>query len=413
MICDCKFADAEFLTDFLIGKSLTNIMDYFFFSISEKALYLYHITAVFIWLYGYRYGFFSMLFKFTHPTGLTEAILAKIYGVVTHAISRGAIIFLAITIILYLFHKHRLSHTTMNVILIGITVIDIWSFSMPLVMTYDLKNIKDKEMLLRPLEDDRGLWRGMVAGSCLIENAGLWYRFHDIQGYDPLIPKRYIEYINRSQQLPPDNKVVNMHYIQNWENPLIDLLNLKYVVHCDSGRIVKRKNVTPRAFIVHKMVQKNEENILDYMMGPEFNPLEVVVYGPKVNIPAFESNENGPVQTYEFCLIDSYSHDSIIISADLSEPGFLILSEINYPGWHVFVDDEKETILTGNYLFRTVPLQAGSHTVRFEYRPVSFRWGLRLSLLTLFFILVYLMIDARIRMKRKWDFNYVEKSPSH
>ncbi|MBW1803127.1 MAG: YfhO family protein [Deltaproteobacteria bacterium] len=96
------------------------------------------------------------------------------------------------------------------------------------------------------------------------------------------------------------------------------------------------------------------------------------------------------------------------MSADLSEPGYLILSEINYPGWQVFVDDQKGTILTGNYLFRTVPLQAGSHMVRFEYRPAGFIWGLRISLGTLIFILLVLMIDALMGMKREKDYDDIE-----
>jgi len=182
--------------------------------------------------------------------------------------------------------------------LLCIAVIDIWSFSLPLVMTYDLNKIEDKAVLLRPLKDDSGLWRAMVRGGCVIENAGLWYRFQDIQGYDPLIPKRYVEYINRSQKLPPDNKVVNMHYIQDWENPLIDLLNLKYVIDCDAARIVKRKNIIPRAYIVHRMVRKNEEDILDFMMGPEFNPFEMVVYDRKADIPPLGPKGNRSAQSY-------------------------------------------------------------------------------------------------------------------
>ena len=50
-------------------------------------------------------------------------------------------------------------------------------------------------------------------------------------------------------------------------------------------------------------------------------------------------------------------------------PGILVLSEAWFPGWVATVDDAPAEILRADYVLRGVALAAGSHRVRFEYRP--------------------------------------------
>jgi len=50
-------------------------------------------------------------------------------------------------------------------------------------------------------------------------------------------------------------------------------------------------------------------------------------------------------------------------------PGLLVLSEVNYPGWQVFVDGEASERKTVDGVFRSVMLTSGSHTVQWVYRP--------------------------------------------
>lgn len=63
------------------------------------------------------------------------------------------------------------------------------------------------------------------------------------------------------------------------------------------------------------------------------------------------------------------THNSVILQVVLDQPGWLILADTDYPGWHAFSDDGALPIVRVNYLFRAVQLSAGAHTVRFEYQP--------------------------------------------
>ena len=69
----------------------------------------------------------------------------------------------------------------------------------------------------------------------------------------------------------------------------------------------------------------------------------------------------------------------VVIEADASEPGMLVLTDTFYPGWVARVDGEPREILRANYLFRAVSLEAGRHRVVFRYQPWSFRLGVALT----------------------------------
>jgi uncharacterized membrane protein YfhO len=57
-------------------------------------------------------------------------------------------------------------------------------------------------------------------------------------------------------------------------------------------------------------------------------------------------------------------------------PGRLVLAEIAAPGWQVRVDGKPARIETEESILRAVSLEAGEHTVRFDYRPVSVLAGM-------------------------------------
>ena len=76
--------------------------------------------------------------------------------------------------------------------------------------------------------------------------------------------------------------------------------------------------------------------------------------------------------------LDRYNLHSVEISAESPEPGWLILSDLFYPGWEATLDGKPVPIFSGNYLFRAVEFPAGKHQVRFQYRPGSFLVGVGL-----------------------------------
>jgi hypothetical protein len=383
----------------LAGMGLDYLSDSDLFSGTNRMIVLCGLSFVMIlavWVYIHPYSFSYLLFKYTEPTGLIGSQAGKVYAIVTSAILRTCGISLVIVFLLSLYRRGLPSYVTTGSLLILISVADLGSFAFPLIRTVDLDPAPSQLRLISQLKSDRDVYRAVVKNGCFLENAGLWYRFQDIQGYDPLILKRYVQYINRSQDIPPDNKVVNMHYIADLDNPLINMLNLKYTVDCGSNRIIKRNGYVPRAHIVHRAVNKDDKEVLEYMMGNDFDPLTMVVLTGQSKAPKI-TTQDVRVDPKDTCKILSYDYDEIVVDAKLDTSGFLVMSEINYPGWEIFVNGVKQTPLTGNYLFRIVPLNAGRYNVRFVFNPFSFKAGRIVSTVSLLMILITLFVFGRSR----------------
>lgn len=314
--------------------------------------------------------------------------------VVSHTLLVSCSIFLAALILLYLHHRKSVSSSMFAAAFICLAMLDLGSFSFPMIRGFDLQRLLKKGETLAPLVDSSRISRSAVAGRCIIANAGLWYGFQDIQGYDPMILRRYVEYVNKSQGLPPDNAVVNLHYIRDFNSRLIRMLNLEYVVLCQAGRLGKTEPFIPRCLVVHRMIMKNGNEILDFMMGPGFDPRKTVVFETGQAPVDFSPGEPVKAGT-DTCKIIRYQNDEISMISNLSAPGFLVMSEINYPGWEVYVDGERMEIFTGNYLFRTVPLGKGHREVRFMFNPSSFWIGVLVSVISLLGAVVLLVLSRR------------------
>lgn len=89
--------------------------------------------------------------------------------------------------------------------------------------------------------------------------------------------------------------------------------------------------------------------------------------------------------------------NAVTVRADLATSGWVVLADTWYPGWHATVDGREVDIRHANYFGRAVPVPAGSHTIRFEFRPMSFALGLVLSGLAVIAWAISLVLILRRR----------------
>ncbi|AKJ02061.1 Hypothetical protein AA314_03687 [Archangium gephyra] len=71
------------------------------------------------------------------------------------------------------------------------------------------------------------------------------------------------------------------------------------------------------------------------------------------------------------------------VALEACGPGYLLLSDSHYPGWEATLDGAPVPVLRANAVMRAVRVPPGAHSVRFDYRPLSFRLGALLSVLAL------------------------------
>src|SRR5262249_37314051 len=97
--------------------------------------------------------------------------------------------------------------------------------------------------------------------------------------------------------------------------------------------------------------------------------------------------------------ISSYEPNHLKIDTDSERPSFLVVSEVNYPGWAAQIDGVKTPIYQTDYLLRGVALPAGKHTVLVGYEGAAVWEGVYISGFTLFiFILlaIYNYVGAKL-----------------
>ena len=124
----------------------------------------------------------------------------------------------------------------------------------------------------------------------------------------------------------------------------------------------------PRAFVVYRTrPAPPSEELLDRTSDPGFDPLvESYVEGDPGFLPAEDAPARGEAAHFV------RDEERVVeLDATLVTAGLLVLADSFHPGWQATVDGAPAPILATNHLFRGVPVPAGRHHVRFEYRPWS------------------------------------------
>jgi len=218
-------------------------------------------------------------------------------------------------------------------------------------------------------------------------NFEMYLGYQSVGGFTALFPSRFYQYLNQYSENKLPKGWAGFNYGVTKSRILMDLLNTKYEIFHKRKSYALRKTFLPRTFIVpdYKIIRKEE--VLDYLIRPDFDPTRIVLFEKEdfqYDLPPHAPlglNTTGKVK------IVSYRPDNIVLEADSSGPGYLFLSELFYPGWKAFVNGQPKQILRGNYLFRVIKLPAGKHIVSVVFDPLSIKIGIGITIFTLFMLL--------------------------
>ncbi len=138
------------------------------------------------------------------------------------------------------------------------------------------------------------------------------------------------------------------------------------LVHSGDVKVYENLDLLPRAFVVHRA------RVLDAFPA-DFDPTaEIIVEGG----PELDVHAEGP----ESVRITAYEPERVEIEVEMTAPGYLMLTDAQYPGWRAWVDGWETPIATADLLFRAVYLGPGRHRVEFRFQPRSLLLGAVVSL---------------------------------
>jgi hypothetical protein len=145
--------------------------------------------------------------------------------------------------------------------------------------------------------------------------------------------------------------------------------------------IYKNTHALPLALIVYRAESvATAADSWNALHDPAWNPAEVVyVVGGR----SLAGSDAAPAPVS----IGEYAASRRVYEVKTSAPAYLVLSEIDYPGWVARVDGVPVSITRANFAFSAIYLETpGAHHITLEFQPPLVAAGLAISLLTIFTI---------------------------
>ncbi|MCC6453376.1 MAG: YfhO family protein [Caldilineaceae bacterium] len=254
-------------------------------------------------------------------------------------------------------------------------------------------------------------YRVMGTGLALLPNVGMVFGLEDVRGYDPVALRRYMQLMAR---LEGASRVGHHLLFTQAAAPLLDFLNVRYAFSASElseewRPLRERHGVTlyanqqamARAFMVYTSQGASTPNeSLEMMLAPDFDFRKSVIL--EAGSAPVEIDLQGVPAVPPQVAISRDAPGEMTVQVDTATPGILVLSEPYMPGWVATVNQQEAEILIANHAFRAVPLPAGSHTVRFAYRPASFVAGACISGISLaLLILILIFLPEKQGAKRE------------
>lgn len=210
----------------------------------------------------------------------------------------------------------------------------------------------------------------------LAPNFSVMYHLQSLDGYDPLYLTNYAELIAAIERGRPDihtpfgfNRIITPH---NYNSPLFDLLGVKYILSLDElyipklkqvyqegeTRVYENAKVLPRAFFVTRLIPatSNQDGI-EKLFANQAYLTDTATIGYTGPIPVLSS---GKVR------ITSYNPNEVILTTENTGEGFMVLTDVSYPGWKATIDGKSVNIYTTDYAFRGIFVSKGRHIIVFS-----------------------------------------------
>jgi hypothetical protein len=250
-------------------------------------------------------------------------------------------------------------------------VLDLFSVS----WSHDLSPLSPEQLfvpsqIVRFLQSEPDLFRA-ADNSVLNGNHGLVYLVPTIDGTYGMFVARFTQLRDK---VPPSRlfELLNVKYILTRQAPpegSVIVLTEPFQQHLN--HVVQVPNQLARATVVPQArVIPDEAELLSTLAAPGFDPRSEILLAEAPAQAAATGSGRAVVR----------NHTANTLEVELETTGgYLLLSEIYYPGWRVEVDGSDRPILRADYALRAVPLQAGDRHLRMVYDPGSLRLGALVS----------------------------------
>ncbi|MEZ5071187.1 MAG: YfhO family protein [Bacteroidales bacterium] len=169
----------------------------------------------------------------------------------------------------------------------------------------------------------------------------------------------------------------------------LNMIDTKYFILNPAGQPLENPYAFGSAWLVkdYRIVADANEEIASLATT---NLLETAVverpFGHVLSDDLKHDSVSGSVELTE------YRPNRMTYRANLDQKTLVVFSEIDYEnGWHATIDGQPVEHLRADYLLRALPVDAGEHTIVFEFRFRPFDAGEKISLAGSFLVILVLL----------------------
>lgn len=226
-------------------------------------------------------------------------------------------------------------------------------------------------------------------------NRGMAEGFLNLGGYEPFASYRSALLLKSLSGADPRGPWTRMHVIWPADapaySPLWDVFAVRFALvdarlpvrpplrlleQADGMALLENPRALPRAYF-HPCpaIVASAEEALQLLQGSEAVaglPPAVVEGGKQLACPS------DPISANVRIISDRPRETVVRVDSEVS--GYLVLSDLCYPGWRATVDGKETPIAHANGAARALLLAPGSHRVRFHFEPASLREGALVAL---------------------------------
>jgi hypothetical protein len=140
--------------------------------------------------------------------------------------------------------------------------------------------------------------------------------------------------------------------------------------------IYENSQAMPRVYLAAAAVERGGLGAVEQLQREPLDPRRTAIVDlPEAVAPGV--GDGGAIGSAE---IISYEPNRVVARVSAETDALLVLADRYDDNWRVSVDEAERRLLRANGMFRAVQVPAGTHTVVFQYRPLSLPVGLAISL---------------------------------
>ena len=217
----------------------------------------------------------------------------------------------------------------------------------------------------------------------LLPNLNLLEGFSHTGNFDPIVPARYAAWLKIVERAPGSR-----------ESAMLARMNVSLVERFDAVSLRGVQYIPSQTRYAARWVECAEfqESGTQALLALARRDFRLSVL--QIEDPTRESDTCTTFSIQPHLVLSTRS-GRLSIQTHHAEPGWLVISQVWFPGWEARIDGQVTKVYRTDYVFMAIEVPAGKHSISLEYKPISFLIGTLLSILILFGMVIAWFYNRR------------------